>query len=154
VPPAPAVIAGTPYEVFHGFGMERRRAEVLRRAASYARRLEECAEMEPVAASARLRALPGIGPWTAAEVVGVALGDPDAVAVGDYHHKNMVAYALAGEPRGTDERMLELLEPYRGHRGRVLRLLLEGGIAAPRRGPRLPLNPQLGFGSRRRVHSN
>jgi hypothetical protein len=50
--------------------------------------------------------------------------------------------------------MLELLEPYRGHRGRVLRLLLAGGIAAPRRGPRLPLNPQLGFGYRARVNSN
>ncbi len=154
VPPEPGVISRTPYEVFHRFGIERRRAEVLRRAASYARRFEECAVMDPAAATARLRALPGIGPWTAAEVVGVALGDPDAVPVGDYHHPHMVALALAGEERGTDERMLELLEPYRGHRGRVLRLLLAGGVAAPRRGPRLALNPQLGFGSRRRVHSN
>lgn len=154
VPPAPATIARTPYEVFHRFGIERRRAEVVRRAASYARRLEECAAMEPGAATTRLRALPGIGPWTAAEVVAVALGDPDAVPVGDYHHPHMVAFALAGEERGTDERMLELLEPYRGHRGRVLRLLLAGGVAAPRRGPRLALNPRLGFGPRPRVHSN
>src|SRR5712692_8176614 len=66
---------------------------------SYARRVEECADMEPSAATRRLRALPGIGPWTAAEVVGVALGDPDAVAVGDYHHPHMVAFALAGEER-------------------------------------------------------
>jgi hypothetical protein len=35
--------------------------------------------------------------------------------------------------------MLELLEPYRGHRGRVLRLLFAAGIEAPRYGPRLPL---------------
>jgi hypothetical protein len=35
--------------------------------------------------------------------------------------------------------MLELLEPYRGHRARVLRLLLAAGIAPPRRGPRLPI---------------
>ena len=49
----------------------------------------------------------------------------------------MVAWALAGEPRGTDERMLELLEPYRGQRGRVVRLLELAGIAAPRYGPRL-----------------
>ena len=53
-----------------------------------------------------------------------AMGDPDAVAVGDYHLKNLVVHALAGEPRGTDERMLELLAPYAGQRGRVIRLLL------------------------------
>jgi hypothetical protein len=51
----------------------------------------------------------------------------------------MVAYMLAGEERATDDRMLELLAPYAGQRGRVLRLLLAGGRAAPRRGPRLPL---------------
>lgn len=145
VPPPPERLARTPYEVFHRFGLERRRAEILRRAASYARRVEECASLAPADAMARLRALPGIGPWTAAEVVGVSHGDPDAVPVGDYHHPHMVAFALAGEERATDERMLELLEPYRGHRNRVLRLLLLSGIGAPRRGPRMALNAGLGF---------
>ena len=50
------------------------------------------------------------------------------MSVGDYHLPNLVAWALAGEPRGTDERMLELLEPYRGHRGRVQQLLEAGGL--------------------------
>jgi 3-methyladenine DNA glycosylase/8-oxoguanine DNA glycosylase len=145
VPPAPERLARTPYEVFHRFGLERRRTEVLRRAASYARRVEECASMPSADAMARLTALPGIGPWTAAEVVGVSHGDPDAVPVGDYHHPHMVAFALAGEERATDERMLELLEPYRGHRNRVLRLLLLSGIGPPRRGPRMALNAGLGF---------
>ena len=86
---------------------------------------------------AALRAFPGIGPWTAAEVGIRALGDPDAVSVGDFHIPSMVAWALAGEPRGTDDRMLELLEPYRGQRGRVTRLLELAGFEAPRRGPRL-----------------
>ncbi len=86
---------------------------------------------------AALRAFPGIGPWTAAEVGIRAFGDPDAVSVGDFHVPNMVAWALAGEPRGTDERMLELLEPYRGQRGRVIRLLELAGTKAPRYGPRL-----------------
>jgi hypothetical protein len=33
--------------------------------------------------------------------------------------------------------MLELLEPYRGQRGRAVRLLELSGIRAPRYGPRL-----------------
>lgn len=145
VPPVPSRLANTPYEAFHVFGVDRKRAETVRRAASYANRLEECSEMEPAAARARIMALPGLGPWTAGEVTAVALGDPDAVPVGDYHLPHLVSFALAGEPRGSDDRMLELLEPYRGHRQRVLRLLLGIGINAPRRGPRLALNPRLGF---------
>ena len=93
------------------------------------------------AAYARLTALPGIGQWTAAEVAMVAMGDADAVSVGDYHLPHHVAWVLAGEPRADDARMLELLEPYRGHRGRVIRLLVAGAPGPPRFGPRLPLNP-------------
>ena len=84
----------------------------------------------------RLRTFPGIGVWTANEVALRALGDPDAVSIGDFHLKNLVANALTGEPRATDERMVELLEPWRGHRQRVVRLLLAGGPRRPRRGPR------------------
>ena len=67
----------------------------------------------------------------------MALGDADAVSVGDFHLPNVVCWALAHEPRGTDERMLELLEPYRGHRGRVQALLEAGNVAAPAFGPRM-----------------
>ena len=58
------------------------------------------------------------------------------MSVGDYHLPNLVAWALAREARGTDERMLELLEPYRGQRGRVIRLLEVAGVRAERHGPR------------------
>ena len=68
-------------------------------------------------------------------MIRAAYGDPDAVTVGDYHLPNMVAWALAGEPRGTDERMLELLAPFAGHRGRVCGLLGRRGLTAPRFGP-------------------
>ena len=67
----------------------------------------------------RLKAIPGIGPWSAAEVAVRAWGDPDAVSVGDFHLKHLVAFALAGEPRADDTRMLELLEPYAGRRALV-----------------------------------
>ena len=85
--------------------------------------------------------MPGIGPWTLAEVGRIAFGDPDALSVGDYHLPNVVAWALVREPRADDARMLELLEPYRGQRGRVQRLLEASGIAAPRYGPRMAPQP-------------
>jgi 3-methyladenine DNA glycosylase/8-oxoguanine DNA glycosylase len=138
-PPAAEVIARTPLHVFHQLGLEQRRAETVRRVAGHADRLGETTEMSFAEARRRLDALPGFGPWSAAEVALVALGDPDAVSVGDYHLPHLVSWALAGEPRGTDERMLELLEPYRGHRARVIRLLESAGIGPPRYGPRLPL---------------
>ncbi|WP_189081335.1 DNA-3-methyladenine glycosylase family protein [Mangrovihabitans endophyticus] len=137
LPPDPAAVAATPYWVFHPFGVEQRRAQTLLRAAAVADRLERC--VDAAEATRRLVALPGIGAWTAAEVVRTAYGDADAVSVGDYHIPSTVTWALAGEARGTDERMLELLEPFRGHRGRVCDLLAAGGIMAPRRGPRMPL---------------
>jgi 3-methyladenine DNA glycosylase/8-oxoguanine DNA glycosylase len=136
LPPDPAVIAALPYHVMHPFGVERRRAETLRFACERATRIDALATLDGPAARAALVRFPGIGPWTAAEVTRLGLADADAVSVGDFHLPNVVTWALAGEPRGTDERMLELLEPYRGHRGRVQRLLEAGNIKAPRYGPR------------------
>ncbi|MER7168555.1 DNA-3-methyladenine glycosylase 2 family protein [Micromonospora sp. NPDC000207] len=143
LPPDPAAVAAAPYWVFHPFGVEQRRAETLRRAAALADRLQRCADSAE--ATRRLTAVPGIGPWTAAEVVRVAYGDPDAVSVGDYHVPNMVTWALAGEPRGDDARMLTLLEPFRGHRGRVCLLLAAEGLHAPRYGPRMPIRSFAGY---------
>ena len=138
-PPGAARLARTPYFEFHPFAIERRRAETLIGAARRASWLAACAELPPAEAQARMQALHGVGPWSAAEVAMVALGDADAVSVGDYHLPNVVAWALTGNPRGDDAMLLELLEPYRGHRGRVMRLLAAGGVGPPRRGPRLAL---------------
>jgi 3-methyladenine DNA glycosylase/8-oxoguanine DNA glycosylase len=137
LPPDPAAISASAYWVFHPFGVEQRRTQALLRAARVAERLDRC--VDAAEATTRLTALPGIGPWTAAEVVRYSFGDPDAVSVGDFHIPNTVAWALAGEARGTDARMLELLEPFRGHRGRVCELFALGGIGAPKFGPRMPV---------------
>jgi 3-methyladenine DNA glycosylase/8-oxoguanine DNA glycosylase len=145
VPPSPRAVAATPSYVFHRFGVERKRADTIRIACSCATRLEETLTLGRDAAYRRLTALPGIGQWTAAEVAMVALGDADAVSVGDYHLPNLVAWTLAGEPRADDARMLELLEPFRGQRGRVIRLIVRGGGGAPRRGPRMPLRSIAGL---------
>jgi 3-methyladenine DNA glycosylase/8-oxoguanine DNA glycosylase len=136
-PPAPEVLAGLPGYAYHPLGLERRRADAIRFAASRASRVEECAEMDLPEAYARLRALPLVGPWTAAEVGLRAFGDPDAVSVGDFHLGPAVCWALAHEERGSDDRMLELLAPFAGHRARVIRLIEAAGIHAPRRGPRM-----------------
>lgn len=136
VPPAPDRLAALPYYAYHGFGLERRRADTIRRVAARAGWLEAASDLSPEVGQARLRSIPGVGPWTAAEVAARAWGDPDAVSVGDYHLPGLVAWALAGEADGTDERMLELLEPFRGQRGRVIRLLEVAGIRAERHGPR------------------
>lgn len=146
VPPEPRTLAAAPYHAFHPLGLERRRAELVRAVAREAARLERAGvaaagpEAAPGARDAfysMLRAFPGIGPWTAAEVGARALGDPDAVSVADFHLPNLVCFALAGEPRGTDERMLQLLAPYAGQRGRVIRLLELSGVEPPKFGPRL-----------------
>ena len=134
--PPPAVIAAIPYHAFHPIGVERRRADLVRRVADRAARLEEIKDLPLDAAYGRLRSIPGVGPWTAAEVALRALGDPDALSVGDFHLPNLVAWTLAGEIRGDDARMVELLEPWRGQRARVIRLLEVSGMRPPAFGPR------------------
>jgi 3-methyladenine DNA glycosylase/8-oxoguanine DNA glycosylase len=131
LPPAPEVLAAVPYHALHPLGVERKRAEVLRAVA------RDAAALDAAASRARMESVRGVGPWTSAEVARVALGDADAVSVGDFHLPSTVSWALAGEPRGDDARMLELLAPFAPHRGRVCRLLELAGLFAPRRGPRL-----------------
>ena len=131
-------LAGQPAWAWHRWNVEQARAKTIRAVATYAHRVSETAGLPVDEAVRRLRLIPGVGVWTAAEVAMFAFGDPDAVSVGDYWMKHFVCHALAGEARGTDERMLELLEPWRGQRGRLCRLILAGAERPPRFGPRLP----------------
>ena len=85
---------------------------------------------------ATLQRIPGIGPWTIESFLGQSLGDPDAVPTADYWIPHMVSFALTGKPRSDDAEMLSLLERFRPHRGRALRLLGAAGYSAPRHGPR------------------
>ncbi len=137
VPPPTDRIAALPYHAFHPLGVERRRADTIRRVTARAPRLAELPALPLRDAYRRMISLPGVGPWTAAEVALRALGDPDAVSIGDFHLPNLVSWVLAGEPRGDDTRMLELLEPYKGQRGRVVRWLEASGMRPPAYGPRL-----------------
>ena len=141
LPPPPTTLKGRPAWWFHPLGVEAKRAEALRVVAKHAEKLWAWAELSAAEAAAKLALLAGVGQWTIGSVLSSALGDPDAVAVGDYHLKNIVSYALAGEPRGTDERMLDLLAPYAGQRGRVVRLLQLDGHRPPAFGPRHRILP-------------
>lgn len=136
LPPDPEVMAGVAYYDLHVIGVERSRADTVRRVAASARRLEALTLLPPAEANSRLTSIVGVGPWSAAEVALVALGDADAVPVGDVHLPSIVTFALTGEAVDSDDAMLEVLEPFAGHRGRVIRLIGAAGISAPRHGPR------------------
>ena len=138
LPPDAKTLAGLGYTAFHEWGIGRTRAETLIRVARHTGRLEEAAAMPLSDAYDRITAVPGIGAWTAGKIGSIALGDADAVPVGDYNLPNGVAWALAGEARADDARMLELLDGFRPHRARVIRLLHHAGIRPPRFGPRSP----------------
>ena len=137
LPPPPVKLARLPYWAFHAAGIERRRAETMRAAAAVADRLETFVALDSDERMRRLMSLPGIGPWTAAKGLRLAYGDPDAVSVGDYHLPRLVCRVLAGEEDGDDARMLELLEPYRGQRARVVLLIEHAGLRPERHGPRM-----------------
>jgi 3-methyladenine DNA glycosylase/8-oxoguanine DNA glycosylase len=155
---------------WHRAGVEGVRAETIIRAAGVADSLERLLALTHEEADRKLRTIPGIGVWTSAEARQRAAGDPDAVSVGDYHLKNVVGWALAGRRRSTDEEMLALLEPFKGHRHRVTRLIglsrgngtagnarpagsgpthygsaRYGSGSPPRRGPRMPVRDYRSF---------
>jgi 3-methyladenine DNA glycosylase/8-oxoguanine DNA glycosylase len=134
VPSAERVLAVADWQ-WHRCGLDGARRRALRNAASVAARLD-AGDFDSPTLQRRLRSIPGIGVWTAAEVVQRTHGDPDTVSVGDYHLKNLVGWSLAGR-KTDDDGMLELLEPWRGHRQRVVRLLEIGGRMPPRRGARM-----------------
>jgi len=135
VAPGPRVLAHLPSWEWHLAGVELPRQRAIRAAAHVAARLEEASGMPPEQAERRLRAVPGIGAWTAAEIAQRALGDADAVSVGDYHLPALVGWVLLGRPL-DDAGMLALLEPHRPHRYRVTRLVELSGIGKPRFAPR------------------
>jgi len=144
--PAPAGLKAAPSAAqwrripsweWHRAGVDSKRSGTILRLCGAASGLERLAASEPGAElAAKLCSIPGIGPWTAAETTQRTHGDPDSVSVGDFHLAPFVGYALTG--RKTDDAgMLELLEPWRGHRQRVVRMLVLSGFRKPAFGPRL-----------------
>jgi hypothetical protein len=136
VMPAPEVWRRIPSWEWHRAGVDPGRARTVLAAAEVARRLDESLTLP--------RAIPGVGPWTAAEVAQRAWGDPDTVSVGDFHLPALVGWALAGRPV-DDDGMLELLAGYAGHRQRAVRLIELSGVRKPAFGPRQPVGDIRGW---------
>jgi 3-methyladenine DNA glycosylase/8-oxoguanine DNA glycosylase len=143
--PASEVWRRIPSWEWHRAGVGPQRSQTAVRAASVAESLERTLILGRGGAvvAAKLRSLPGIGVWTAAETTQRSHGDPDSPSVGDYHLPALVGYALLGKPV-DDDGMLELLAPYAGHRQRVMRLILASGIRKPMRGPRMTIQDHRG----------
>lgn len=136
VPPTADELVGIPSWEWLRLPIDPARSRTLVLAARVAPALERTLDLEPAEADRRLRSLPGIGVWTSAEVRSRAHGDADAVSFGDYHVARNIGWALVGADV-DDDGLQELLEPYRGHRYRVQRLLELAGAGHPRRGARM-----------------
>ena len=138
VAPSPAVWRKVPSWEWHRAGVGPQRSDTIMRVARVGESLERAAGDAIPDAGRKLRGIPGIGVWTVAETLQRSHGDPDAVSVGDFHVSKRVGWALIGE-RVDDDRMMELLEPWRGHRQRVVRLIEAAGIGYERHGPRMTI---------------
>lgn len=145
VPLSPEQWRRIPEWEWHRAGVDRSRRLTLRRAAAVAPELEKTLELgrgnDEI--TARLCSIPGIGVWTAAETTQRSHGDPDAPSFGDYHLAGHITWALSGEV-GDDLAAAALLEPWRGHRQRVVRLIALAGVGKPRRGPRMTVEDHRG----------
>ena len=138
VTPAPEIWGRIPSWDWHRANVDPGRARTIRSAAQVAGRLEEAVRLPRDQRLRRLRHVPGIGVWTAAEVAQRSWADADAVSVGDFHIPALVGWALVGRPVDDDE-MLELLACYPGHRHRAVRLVEASGVRKPGFGPRMPV---------------
>ena len=139
VPPSADAWRHIPSWEFHRANVDPGRARTVVSCAQRASSLERLMSWPVAQARDALTSLPGVGVWTAAETAQRAFGDPDALSVGDYHIPKMIGWTLLGRPI-VDAEMVELLEPMRPHRHRVVRLLEASGLAyEPRRGARLPV---------------
>lgn len=136
VAPDAATWRRIPSWVWHRAGVDPSRSRTIVQLAERAAAIDRLTRCGTADARSRLESLPGVGAWTSAEVAQRALGDADAVSVGDFHLRKHVGHALEGRDF-SDEEMLAALEPWRGHRFRALRLILAAGPRRGRRGPRL-----------------
>ena len=138
--PTPARFRELGYYDIVDCGVLPKQARLILQLAREAKRIERLAAQNPEALATYLLSLRGIGEWTVGHLMGTSLGHADAILPGDYGLPHSVAWLLAGKERSDDDEMFRLLEPYTGHRFRVINLVWQSGIEAPRRGPKSRTN--------------
>ena len=136
-PPSPRKLHSLTPAEFASCGIEQKRMLPIKEAATRFRGILN-PEDSLIELGEKIENCRGLGAWTSGYVRGHFFGDTDAVPLDDYHLPNLVNHYFRGRRTGTDDDMLELLEPYHGERFRVLMWLLKSGLGPPRRGPRLP----------------
>ena len=134
--PDPRAVRLIPSWIWRRNAVDRARSDTIMRLAHVPHILQRLPRVPPSEARRTLTAIPGIGDWTYAEVAQRALGDADAVSVGDFHLAKDIVHFHTGAFDGTDAQMLEILKPFVGHRYRWVRMFELTGYHQPRRGPR------------------
>jgi 3-methyladenine DNA glycosylase/8-oxoguanine DNA glycosylase len=139
VPPDAARWREIPTWDWHRAGVDPGRQRAVRSALTLADGVERAAARgDRAAVYQALLAVPGVGIWTVAEVGSRALGDADALPLGDYHLPALAGIALGEGTKLPEDAVEEFFEPWRPHRFRVVRLIeLAPSVRIPRRGPRL-----------------
>lgn len=137
--PDPRQMRRVPTWTWRRLGVDRARSDTIMRLAQVRHVLDRLPGLDVREARRQLTSVAGVGPWTYAEIAQRALGDADAVSVGDFHLAGDVVYALTGRMDGDDAVMLELLAPFAGHRYRAVRMIELSGVHKPRRGPRMAI---------------
>ncbi len=125
---------------WHRAGVGPQRMATIRRVAAVANSLDrrlmsDRGGVVPDGAEAALRSIPGVGVWTAAEVLQRSHGAPDLLSIGDAHLPHVIGTWFTGD-RLDDAGMVEVLAPYAGHRQRVVRLVTSEGVEVQRFGAR------------------
>ena len=132
-PPTSDAIAGRGAYELHKIGFDPDQAHALLRVAAFAHGFDDLDD--PAAARRALESIDALTPGTVERAVLDAFGDPDAVLVDDLGTARLVTRFFVGEPHADTDRALELLEPWRGQRARMVRLIQLDGDGAWGAGP-------------------
>jgi 3-methyladenine DNA glycosylase/8-oxoguanine DNA glycosylase len=131
-PPEPEAIARLVPWQLRRMGIDEHRAQALIGTARLAPRLQALVDDDAERVLSALASVRGIGPWTRSCLAAFTWGDPDTVIIGDVGIPSLVSFTLGGPRRADDAAMLEMLEPYRPHRYRILRLAFAARMAPGR----------------------
>ena len=141
--PEPNRLRQIPSWGWRQMGVDQARSRTLMRVSSLAHMLARLPDLDEETARQRFTSVPGLSHWSYAEMAQRALGDSDAVSVGDYHLSKVVVHSLTGERNGTDAEMLHLMAPYVGQRFLLQRVIESAGSKPERRGPKMSIPPHI-----------